>query len=326
MEVAPTEYHHDQSPSYGNFATGSAVFTELFDAMIEHGTILDATLALYDRADSIRRAHPDRASGERCDSGFARDIVAAAHARGVPVAAGTDFTSAPGDPYPSLHRELEELVRAGLSPMEAIVAGTRTSAEATGVSDRYGTVQPGRPVTFVLLARSPLEDIGNLRSVRAVWKNAVRYDRQGFRPRVEEDAPEARGRVQGSASPRELLERWLAMWRRLDADRLGEVFLRDEALTYIAPDVPGRLEGFDAIAAHHEANGFVQGGRPAPEELWIEGPLVADFGDNAVITARWRRGNRVEGGGQSGPLTIVAVRTSDGYRISHVSMTRGPDG
>ncbi len=325
MARAPDEYHHDQEPLFGAFTADSQVFRELFSEMRGRGTILDATLALYARADSIRREDPSR-GGERCDTDFARALVAFAHDEGVAIAAGSDFTPPPAEPFPALHTELEELVRGGgLSPMAALEAGTRVAAQAIGVSDTHGTVQQGRPVTFVLLAEDPLEDISNVRTVRAVWKNAERFDRAAYRPRLER--PRAERDARGPRSPQEALESWVALWRRYDADRLEEVFLKDASLTYFAPDAQGVLEGYEAVARHHRDLGFVGGGFRPEQELWLEETVFADFDESVVVTAVWYFGNRVSRRSAGrGPLTIVLVRTAAGYKISHLHMGTYPRG
>ena len=226
MANAPTEYQHDQTPQFGNFSADSPVFTELFREMKSRGTILDATLAMYVRSDRLRRENPDQAADERCDTDFARALVRRAHGEGIPIAAGSDFATPPEDPYPAIHLELEELVtNGGLTPMAALEAGTRVAAEAIGVGDTYGLLQHGRPVTFVLLAENPLDDIGNLRTVRAVWKNAVRFDRAEYRPPVAETERPDADAARGPATAQQAIEYWLALWRRYDLDRLEEVFL-----------------------------------------------------------------------------------------------------
>ena len=111
-------------------------------------------------------------------------LVRHAHALGVSIVAGTDFSTPRDAPFPALHHELEELVaHGGLSPMDAIAAATRVAAQALGIEATHGTLEPGMSVNFVLLDSDPSADIANLRTVRAVWKNAARFDRSVFRAR-----------------------------------------------------------------------------------------------------------------------------------------------
>lgn len=90
------------------------------------------------------------------------------HALGVPIGAGTDtpiFVSVPG--Y-SLHSELEYLVRAGLSPLEAIKSATVIPAEFFSLQDEMGTVDVGKKADLVLLNANPLENIANTKQIAAV--------------------------------------------------------------------------------------------------------------------------------------------------------------
>jgi len=90
------------------------------------------------------------------------------HAAGAPLLAGTDAGgSANVEPGESLHRELELLVEAGLTPMEALQAATRNAAEFLGRKD-IGTVEKGKLADVVLLEGNPLEDIRNTRRIAAV--------------------------------------------------------------------------------------------------------------------------------------------------------------
>jgi ketosteroid isomerase-like protein len=310
-------------PEYGSFSAESAVFTELFGEMRERGTILDATLAMYVRAS----ANPDDDMSDRCDLGFARALVRRAHSQGIPVAAGTDFSTPADDPFPALHTEIEELVRGGgLTPMAAIESATRIAAAAIGAGDKHGVLAHGRPVSFVLLADNPLDDISAIRSVKAVWKNGERFDRSSYRSRLTEDGPTPEEEpTSGPASPRETLEQWLAMWRRFDLDRVGDLFIRDPALTYFASDSIGLIEGYDAVLAYHQESGFVSGGFQPDAELWLEDVVIADFDDSAILTGVWRFGNRVSRtDAPRGPLTMVIERTSAGYRIAHLHLGNYP--
>jgi imidazolonepropionase-like amidohydrolase len=175
---APTEYHHERLPDYGSFTVDAPVFTELFAEMKARGTILDATLALYARADRARAADPDKGPPVRCDTDFARRLVRRAHEEGVAIAAGTDFSPPADEPFPALNEEIEELVaHGGLSPMDAIVSATRIGAEAIGIAERVGTLEAGKLLDLVVLEADPTRDIRNLRRVREVWKNAGRVER-----------------------------------------------------------------------------------------------------------------------------------------------------
>ncbi|MBT8488918.1 MAG: amidohydrolase family protein [Gemmatimonadetes bacterium] len=323
MAEAPAEYHHDEVPRYGNFSAESAVFTELFESMRANGTVLDATLAMYARA----AADGDNQLSDRCDVDFARALVARATELDVPVVAGTDFTTPQAEPFPALYDEMEELATGGgLTPMEAILSATSVAAAAIGAEDRYGVLEQGRPVSFVLLADDPLADMSSLRSVRAVWKNGERFDRTSYRPRVA-DAVGEEEPTSGPASPQEALQYWLGLWRRYDTDDLADVFLVDPAMTYFPSDSVGLVEGFEALVEYHRTQGFVSGGLRPDQELWLEDTVITDFDESAVVSAVWHYGNRVSRAGVArGPLTLVVTRTSNGYRISHVNMGNYPGG
>jgi imidazolonepropionase-like amidohydrolase len=88
---------------------------------------------------------------------------------GVQVAFGTDSGALPERiPGWGEHHELELMVRAGLSPMEAIVAATQKSAALLKATDR-GTLEPGKRADFLVLAADPLADIRNTRQLVSVW-------------------------------------------------------------------------------------------------------------------------------------------------------------
>jgi hypothetical protein len=105
------------------------------------------------------------------------EITGQAHQAGVRILAGTDGGDSFVFPGFGLHDELEELVKAGLTPAEALRAATWSGAEFLGVTSRHGSVEPGRMADLVLLEANPLEQIGNTRNIRAVILGGRYFDR-----------------------------------------------------------------------------------------------------------------------------------------------------
>lgn len=87
---------------------------------------------------------------------------------GVPVGAGTDTPIGLAIPGYSLHRELEMLVRAGMTPLQALEAATIRPTEFLHLEDQLGTIEVGKRADLVLLSANPLEDIRNTRRIDLV--------------------------------------------------------------------------------------------------------------------------------------------------------------
>ena len=82
-----------------------------------------------------------------------REGVRRAHEMGIAISAGTD--GGPG----SLMLELIELANCGLSPMDTLVVATRNTADALGMLDQVGTLEPGKRADLILIDGDPLDDI-----------------------------------------------------------------------------------------------------------------------------------------------------------------------
>ena len=105
------------------------------------------------------------------------EIVRAMHAANVPVLAGTDTPNPYTYPGFSLHEELELLVSAGLSPMEALQTATLRAAEFLDVQNGFGSVEVGKIANLVLLDGNPLEDIRNTQKIWGVILRGRYLDR-----------------------------------------------------------------------------------------------------------------------------------------------------
>ena len=96
-------------------------------------------------------------------------LTGALHDAGVGLLAGSDMAALPYTyPGASLHDELALMVKAGLSPAEALATATIESARYLGRTYEMGTVAPGMLADLVLLAENPLVDIEHIRTIEAV--------------------------------------------------------------------------------------------------------------------------------------------------------------
>jgi imidazolonepropionase-like amidohydrolase len=101
-------------------------------------------------------------------------------AAGGRIAAGTDASNQMLVPGYSEHREMELLVRAGLTPGEALLTATRNSAILLG-ADSLGLIAPGNAADLVVLSKDPLADIRNTRAIQAVMARGYLLDADSIR-------------------------------------------------------------------------------------------------------------------------------------------------
>jgi imidazolonepropionase-like amidohydrolase len=98
---------------------------------------------------------------------------------------GTDTGGVNGGQYFGFgtHIELEMLVtKGGLTPMEAILAGTRDAAQVLRL-DRLGTIAEGKQANFVVLNANPLDDIANTRKIQRVYLRGEEVPRAALKAR-----------------------------------------------------------------------------------------------------------------------------------------------
>lgn len=97
-----------------------------------------------------------------------RKLILALHEAGAGLLLGSDAPQVFNVPGFAIHRELEYLVAAGLTPYEALRTGTANPAVFFGQERVFGTVETGKEADLVLLDANPLDDIGNASRVHGV--------------------------------------------------------------------------------------------------------------------------------------------------------------
>ena len=104
-------------------------------------------------------------------------LTARAHAGGVAVMAGSDSIDAYVTHGFGLHDELGQLVKAGLTPLQALRAATIVPAQHAGVAADFGTVEAGKIADLVLLRANPLDNIANAHAIDSVVYNGQLRER-----------------------------------------------------------------------------------------------------------------------------------------------------
>lgn len=145
----------------------------LAESMAEKGVYMIPTLLPF-----FVLAHPpEGVSFEKNISSKAKKIwevtlnaFSTARAAGVEIAAGTD-SGGPCTPHNSIVEELDLLLTAGFTPMEAIKSATSVAARALGIADEVGTLETGKLADIIAVEGNPLQDIKNLKKIKMVMRN-----------------------------------------------------------------------------------------------------------------------------------------------------------
>ena len=179
---------------FGKFVAAHRVFVIPTLTVIESASgtasgaslVTDAHVKPYLAANeisSLKSAFPKHA-GPSEDVVNAKAAVRQLKAAQVPILAGTDAPN-PGTAHgASIHRELELLVEAGLTPAEALVAATSTPAKIFKLDDR-GRIAKGLRADLLLVNGDPTTNIMATRDIAAIWRNGARLPREPEAPSAQ---------------------------------------------------------------------------------------------------------------------------------------------
>jgi imidazolonepropionase-like amidohydrolase len=127
---------------------------ELLDTMAQRGIFFVPTFAVYDFHRKSALPHVRERAHELQE--HHAESLRRAFSAGVKIAAGTD---AGGHGHPSNAIEIECLVKAGLTPLQALRAATGWAAECLGRESDFGTVKKGKLADLIVVAGDPLDDV-----------------------------------------------------------------------------------------------------------------------------------------------------------------------
>jgi imidazolonepropionase-like amidohydrolase len=180
MAKRPDSYEHRFPVDYPLFEHDNPVMGSLFAEMHRRGTILDATNRVYEAVEAAAR---QAGKPPQCTVALATRLTNQAWRAGVLISAGTDGEAPPGYEWPAVFDEYELLGGPSGMPPEAVIrSATMIGAMAMGQQKQMGSIEAGKLANLAVLARNPLEDVHNLRSVVLTVKRGRRFARADYHP------------------------------------------------------------------------------------------------------------------------------------------------
>lgn len=162
---------------------GTYADQESFELMKQHGTYLVPTVYVAYSLFQTAKQHPDQLPPHivakiQVIEPIIQAMFSNAYRAGVKIAMGTDsFGNFRGGFTPA--KELTEMVRLGMSPMDALAASTVSAADLIGDSQDIGSIEPGKFADIVAVSGDPLKDITEMERIAFVMKGGVVYKAGG---------------------------------------------------------------------------------------------------------------------------------------------------
>jgi imidazolonepropionase-like amidohydrolase len=161
---------------------GTYADDESFRLMKEHGTYLVPTIYVARLLSELATANPPKLPPHIIEkikeiTPVMQAMFSNAVRQGVKIAMGTDTGGNFRSGTPA--QELTEMVRLGMSPLDALACATANAADLIGATEKVGAIEPGRFADIIAVSGDPLKDITELEHVQFVMKGGVVYKESG---------------------------------------------------------------------------------------------------------------------------------------------------
>jgi len=117
-----------------------------------------------------------------------------------------------------------------------------------------------------------------------------------------------------------VIGKWLNLWETYDVNKLGDVFLESDKLTYFSSEKRGLIKGYDKMKPHHIGFGFVEGGKKPAKSLWLENIETRVYDGSTMVGGVWYFGDKSlpKDSISNGPVTFIIVKDKQGLaKIIH---------
>jgi imidazolonepropionase-like amidohydrolase len=147
----------------------------LFKLIVDRGVFVSPTLAVFERQPGDKETSSVHVHGFKQMEAF----VGMVNKAGAKVVVGSHSDVPHAKRGWAYQRELELLVESGLTPMQALVAGTLENARYFRIDDRLGSIEQGKLADLILVEGDPLKDISNMRRIKRVMLNGIWQKAEG---------------------------------------------------------------------------------------------------------------------------------------------------